>query len=82
MTYTDSATQIKAFARYLWNDMGILIIFLGLLLLSAILGAVKLAIREEDIEELSEEYLARIAVKSVDVESLPGMEEEVIKEDN
>ncbi len=76
-TYTDSAHQIKLFASYLWNGFAEVIILLGFLLLTAILGSVKLAIRETDLEELSDEYLARIATTSEDISSLPGMEDEV-----
>ncbi|MCH8906036.1 MAG: NADH-quinone oxidoreductase subunit J [Candidatus Heimdallarchaeota archaeon] len=48
------------YTLFLWDNFGPVIPFLGLLLLAALLGSVKLAIREWDIEELSDEMKAQI----------------------
>lgn len=76
LTYQQSTHQIKLFASYLWGNFVEVVILLGFLLLTAILGSVKLAIRETDLEELSDEYLARITPVQEDLASLPGMEDE------
>ena len=64
-TYAQAWSQITGFATYLWDDMAIVIIILGLLVLTAILGSVKLAIREEELEDLSEEVLLRLKGEEV-----------------
>lgn len=74
-TYAEAFAQLKGFASYLWDDLSEVIIVLGFTLLVAILGSVKLVIREKDLEELSEEYLARIALAQESITSLPGMED-------
>lgn len=74
-TYEQAFAQLKGFAIYLWDDLSEVILVLGFTLLVAILGSVKLVIREKDLEELSEEYLARIALAQESITSLPGMED-------
>ncbi|OLS25773.1 MAG: hypothetical protein HeimC2_17080 [Candidatus Heimdallarchaeota archaeon LC_2] len=56
----------KNFAEFLWGDFSQVIPFLGLLLLSALLGSIKLVIREWDIEELSPEMSARYGSSEVE----------------
>ncbi len=55
----------KNYAIFLWKNFGEVIPFLGLLLLAALLGSIKLVIRESEIENLSEEVEARFNVKEV-----------------
>ncbi len=64
-TYAEAWSQITGFATYIWDDMAMVIIVMGLLVLTAILGSVKLAIREEEIEDLSEEVLLRLKGEEV-----------------
>ena len=59
-TYTQAFDQMYGFSLYLWTDLSEVILILGLLVLTAILGSVKLVIREEEIEDLSEEVLLRL----------------------
>jgi NADH-quinone oxidoreductase subunit J len=58
-TVDQSQATIRDFAIALWDDFGMIIPILGLLLLTAILGSVKLVIREWEIEELSDEMKMR-----------------------
>ena len=64
-TYAQAWSQTTGFATYIWDDMAGVIIILGFLVLTAILGSVKLAIREEEIEDLSEEVLLRLKGEEV-----------------
>ncbi|MCY3410852.1 MAG: NADH-quinone oxidoreductase subunit J [Candidatus Heimdallarchaeota archaeon] len=73
-TYGQAFIQIREFSVYLWFNMAEVVFILALALLTAILGSVKLAIRETDLEDLSDEYLARIEIKKEDLDQLPGME--------
>ncbi|MHA2169513.1 MAG: NADH-quinone oxidoreductase subunit J family protein [Candidatus Kariarchaeaceae archaeon] len=53
----------KNYATFLWDKFGEVIPFLALLLLAALLGSIKLVIREWEIEELSEEKVSQIMPK-------------------
>ena len=74
-SYAQAFAQIKGFASYLWVDLVEIVIVLGFTLLVAILGSVKLVIREKDLEKLSDEYLARLDATQESITSLPGMED-------
>lgn len=68
----DTADRLGAFevtrnyAKFLWGDFGQVIPFLGLLFLAALLGSIKLVIREWQLEELSPEMRERYAGKEAD----------------
>ena len=75
LTYDDSSSMTYNFAEHLWSNLYEIIIIVSFCLLAAILGSVKLAIREQDLEELSDEYMARMKLGEESVMDLPGMEE-------
>jgi NADH:ubiquinone oxidoreductase subunit 6 (subunit J) len=56
----DAFEVTRNYALYLWKHFGEVIPFLALLLLAALLGSIKLVIREWEIEELSEEMSKRM----------------------
>ncbi|MFV2014835.1 MAG: NADH-quinone oxidoreductase subunit J [Candidatus Heimdallarchaeota archaeon] len=68
----DTAERVGAFevtrnyAKYLWGDFGQVIPFLGLLFLAALLGSIKLVIREWQLEELSPEMEERYTGKEAE----------------
>ncbi len=59
-TYSQAFDQLIGFAVYFWNELGEALLLLGFLITTAIVGSVKLAIREEEIEDLSEEVILRL----------------------
>ncbi|MHA2030663.1 MAG: NADH-quinone oxidoreductase subunit J family protein [Candidatus Kariarchaeaceae archaeon] len=56
---TGAFAVTKNYTRYLWADFGSVIPFLGLLFLAAMLGSIKLVIREWQIEDISPEMRKR-----------------------
>lgn len=69
----DTDTRVGAFevtknyGKFLWDDFGQVIPFLALLFLAALLGSVKLVIREWQLEELSPEMKERYAGKETEL---------------